>query len=526
MAIREDRTFTSIIFTAAIIFAIVVSSILLARHFELGPYFLHLLPANVYEVTRAADNLPVSTVPPHTLEVSDIVELRQLLEKEQFDQLNSVLQAYQEIFENNQADEYRLYDAYRTFECTLPAYEALLQRWLQATPDTYQPYLALAQYYYARAWASRGSKWAKDTSGQQFAAMNAFFEKAQSNLNKALEIDPNLMIAYNTLLGIYNAQGNYSDEDRIIAKANERFPGSFLIRLTISWAKQPRWGGSYPQMEALAKEAERFADQNPKIPVLYGLIYQDQAGKFRRAEKYEKALALLGQALAFGDHWSFYNDRAKIYHYDLNAYDQALENVNRSIALRPVLHQNRLMRSKIYYAQAEYDESLTDLQTAALLKPGNPEIQEWRKWAADNLMQRGHQVFKKDRHAAVGYYNMSLKFDANNFQAYYWRGRALAASKDLEAALSDFQAALKINPRHFDSCRMVDYIYAQRRQWDKIIACWNQFIALEPDHADAYYERAGTYYHNNDMKSALRDLKKACKLGNQQACQRYDRLTP
>lgn len=315
MAIREDSTFASIIVTASIIIAIIVSSILLASHLELGRYLLPLFPENVYEVTQAADNLPRSPVTPDTLEVSDIAELRQLLEKEQFNKLNTVLQAYQEIFENNQADEYRLHDAYRTFECTVPAYEALLQKWLQATPDAYQPYLAMARYYYARGWASRGTKWATDTSVQQYADMNNFFEKAENNLNEALEMDPNLMMAYNTLLGIYNVQGKDRAEDRVIAKANERFPGSFLIRLTMSWAKQPRWGGSYPQMEALAKEAERFADQNPKIPVLYGLIYQDQADKFRRAEKYDKALALLGKALFFGDHWSFYNDRAEIYHY-------------------------------------------------------------------------------------------------------------------------------------------------------------------------------------------------------------------
>lgn len=47
-------------------------------------------------------------------------------------------------------------------------------------------------------------------------------------------------------------------------------------------------------------------------------------------------------------------------------------------------------------------------------------------------------------------------------------------------------------------------------------------IEIEPDHAEAYFERSGTHYHNKDMASAVRDLKKACELGNKKACKRYN----
>lgn len=67
-------------------------------------------------------------------------------------------------------------------------------------------------------------------------------------------------------------------------------------------------------MESLTKEAEKFSDGNSKIPVLYGFIYYDQARNLKREKKYEDALTLFGKALEFGDHWSFYNERAKIYH--------------------------------------------------------------------------------------------------------------------------------------------------------------------------------------------------------------------
>ena len=48
---------------------------------------------------------------------------------------------------------------------------------------------------------------------------------------------------------------------------------------------------------------------------------------------------------------------------------------------------------------------------------------------------------------------------------------------------------------------------------------WTRFLALEPGHADAYLERAGTHRHAGNAEASRADLKKACDLGNQKACQ-------
>ena len=93
-----------------------------------------------------------------------------------------------------------------------------------------------------------------------------------------------------------------------------------------------------------------------------------------------------------------------------------------------------------------------------------------------------------------------------------------------EALTKLLQRAIEKNPRHFPSYRMIDYLLAQRRDWEAIISYWNRFIALEPNHAEAYYERSGTHYHNRDMKSALRDLARACELGSKDACMRYNKM--
>ncbi len=62
------------------------------------------------------------------------------------------------------------------------------------------------------------------------------------------------------------------------------------------------------------------------------------------------------------------------------------------------------------------------------------------------------------------------------------------------------------------------------KKWDAIITHWNQFLELEPNHAKAYLERGDSYYHKGDLKSALLDDRKACDLGEQEACEKYQSL--
>jgi len=522
MSSNEKGNFKAVLLTAATIAIIIGSTFLIPKNLDLNFSFLNRFFKNVYEVKKASENLPASTAPTESLEISEIVELRQLLQNEQYDRLNSLLEEYQNSFDKDQTDEYKVYDAYRTFSLTVSSYEDLIKKWIDTTPDKYQPYLAMAQFYYENGWESRGYKSRKDTSGKQFEEMGYYFKKAEGNLKIALEMNPNLMIAYYTLIGIYNANGQDELEDWVVEKTSELFPHSFLIKAAISWVKEPRWGGRYEQMELLANQAEQYSDINPKIPVLYGFIYSDQADNFKRNEKNEKALELYSKALRYGDYWSIYNERAKLYHYNLKSYDNALKDVNRSIELRSTVYENHLMRSKINFAIKEYAESIKDMQTAETIKPKNSKIQKWKKWASDTLLNRGHQIFKNDLEGAVDYYDLSLEYYKDSFQTYYWRGRALVNLKDFESALSDFKIAIEIDPRHYESYLMVDYIYAQRKQWNEILSYWDKFIELEPDNADAYFERAGTHYHNKNMESSIKDLKSACDLGNKKACQRYN----
>ena len=139
-------------------------------------------------------------------------------------------------------------------------------------------------------------------------------------------------------------------------------------------------------------------------------------------------------------------------------------------------------------------------------------------------MNEGHRQAKADLRTAVDAYSLAAAFDDDNPEVYYWRGVARSRLGDFTAALADFDTAIDRNPRYFDAYRMIEAILARDRQWDRILGCWDQFLALEPRHAEAYFERSGTHYHNADMPRALADLRQACQLGSQPACRQLRKL--
>jgi tetratricopeptide (TPR) repeat protein len=109
-------------------------------------------------------------------------------------------------------------------------------------------------------------------------------------------------------------------------------------------------------------------------------------------------------------------------------------------------------------------------------------------------------------------------------EAYYCRGIIHEKINRYHRAIADFEKAIKLDPNHFDSYLHIDWLYAQQRKWDTILALWTRFLELNPSHAGAYLERGGTYYRKGDLNGALEDARRACELGNPEGCQRYEQV--
>lgn len=475
------------------------------------------LPEKTYEVTVKPPSFRVWETAKPTFSLQDLRALRDYFETRQFALLTRTATEVQAAFERDPSFEYQIYDFYHLFDTLRPEYETLLNAWVAYAPKHFAPYLARARYYYARGWASRGHKYASETSSDQFEVMHGFFQKAVRDIDTALAINPHLLTAYTLRIGIYKTEGVDADRDAVFNEAQTLFPTSFFVYNSMILSRLPRWGGSYAEMERIAMQALKHIDANPELYMLFGQIYADQAHVFREEKQYDKAIAMYTKGISFGEHHMYFQERARTYRY-MKDYAHATEDINRSISLRPSVAAPYCLRAGISVDREDLESAIKDIRFVKQQFPGAADLQRLTEWAAKSLLNRGHEKFKYDLKEAVAKYDLAIEINPQGAEAFYWRGVAYGKLMKNDLAYSDFKMAIKYNPRHFDSCRMLDYLLAREQRWDEIIDIWNQYVALEPKSGDAYFERAGTYRHKGDMQRAISDLRQACTLGKQEAC--------
>jgi len=83
---------------------------------------------------------------------------------------------------------------------------------------------------------------------------------------------------------------------------------------------------------------------------------------------------------------------------------------------------------------------------------------------------------------------------------------------DLEAAINNFNEAIRLNPNYAQAYGNRGIAYSRLQQYDKALADYNQFIRFNPNSAVAYYNRATLYDKLGDSQKAIADYDQAIRL--------------
>lgn len=336
--------------------------------------------------------VPPPAIPPvqsHGSELStaERQEIYDLLEARQFAQLNTILTQVQSEYLSNPVDDWKVVQAFNLFSDPYLAYRPLFDEWVAAYPDHFAPRLARGRYFSSLGWENRGGKYASETADSQFAGMHDYFDLALGDLEAALDLNPQLLPAYITMINIYKAQGPQSAQDETTRQAQQLFPTSYELYKKILKANEPRWGGSYTIMTNYAHQANEYADQNPEMSFLYSKPYVDQAWYAKRKKKYPEAIALYTKALAYGEYIALYESRGHTY-VKMNDPENALLDFNRALEITPDYSGVLRKRATLYFNRGEYAKALADIQTAqGSLTARNKPILRWYRWAIKQLLQ-------------------------------------------------------------------------------------------------------------------------------------------
>jgi tetratricopeptide (TPR) repeat protein len=104
-----------------------------------------------------------------------------------------------------------------------------------------------------------------------------------------------------------------------------------------------------------------------------------------------------------------------------------------------------------------------------------------------------------------------LKRQPNNASALYERGLLKNARNDITGALSDFDAAIKLDPNNaaFLKSRAMARASTKGKDATQEIAALDELISLDPNSAKNYYRRGLAHMRNHDADQARADFKTA-----------------
>ncbi len=294
---------------------------------------------------RPAAEIPkITRGPLHPLTppiTADKVTIAADLRARDFNKLEATLTSYQTAAENNVTQEANVSQAFDAFARADPAFDAPLQEWVKRSPRSYAAHLARAEFLYAEAWNARGAKWASETSAQQFQRMDDYLAAGHKEITATLGINWKVTEAYALLIAEQQVGGSQEDCRKAADAALKEIPASFVIRSQTMFCLEPRWGGSYEQMDQFAAEAQTYVHENPRLAALKGFADYDRGERMNGSDKYVPAIiyySYYSRAIAEGgDHAAFYRGRGEAF-MRLNLNNDGLEDMRRADQLWP---QNR-----------------------------------------------------------------------------------------------------------------------------------------------------------------------------------------
>jgi len=128
-------------------------------------------------------------------------------------------------------------------------------------------------------------------------------------------------------------------------------------------------------------------------------------------------------------------------------------------------------------------------------------------------INRGNAYRKKGYYGwAFTDYDKAIKLNPKDALAYNNRGNAYHNKGQFDRAIADYDKAIKLNPKDAIAYYNRGNAYDEKDQTDRAIADFDKAIKLNPKHADAYGNRGFSHEKKGARDAAIADYRKAVVL--------------
>ncbi|MBN2010097.1 tetratricopeptide repeat protein [candidate division KSB1 bacterium] len=182
--------------------------------------------------------------------------------------------------------------------------------------------------------------------------------------------------------------------------------------------------------------------------------------------------------------------------FELNNYDIAIEQFNRSLSINPYYAVARFNRSQAYIATKNYNAALIDLNNDIAFRPDHAKA----------------YYFRSIVYYEVGQYNSSwldinraLELDSTLASGYFQRGLLSVQKQDFPAAFIDFRKTLQYEPKHAEAMTNLGILCSRQNDFTHALKYFSDAITIHPANADIYDNRGLCYFRMGDFSNAIKD---------------------
>ena len=312
-------------------------------------------------------------------------------------------------------------------------------------------------------------------NGMQYLELGEY-DTAMEKFNQAVQINPNLSVAYNNLGKAYVAQNK---QDKALESFNKALGlnSDFIPAL---WER----GKLYTRTE---KWEQALADYNKLLELdsESTSAYHNRGRVYVKLEEFEKAIV-------------DYNHALKL--------DASLTVVSKDIQIARAEIQNR--EGKKYFSQGDYRSAKKHFKQALEFDP--QFARAYNNLGLVQLHLAGmpipivkYEFERREEHLtiAIKYFDKARLLDPDMDDAYSNRGtarRLLKGKETTDEILADYHKALELNPNNIEALINLGVFYSHIGLNDKALTVYSQALELEPIAAvhcfkGSIYSKIGEY---------------------------------
>jgi len=358
-----------------------------------------------------------------------------------------------------------------------PNHEAAEQHYraaIQASPDTFEPYLALAELFLdtergsdAGAVLAQASSRVEESADMRLALGR--FEVRRNNLDaairelrRALQLDPDLPPAMFSL-GVAHRRAGHLD------RAAETF-------------------------ERLA----RIDGAHPGLALERGLLFEARGESERAVAAYRDALEEapndMDLLLRLG--------AAQVAAGQTDEAEDTLERVRQS---RPNSAEANHFMGRVQFARGQYTEALGPLRQAVRLDPSRGEFHLYVGWAALEAGSLGEALSSVEE---------AIERDPSLGDAHWIRGEVLLRSGRPRDALDDLRRALELKPSRTEILAAMGQAHNELRNLSEAEAAYEQAVQRVDDNGEWWYRLGRLRMDRGNRGEAKLALARATLLGD------------